>query len=128
MLNTKERHQVLRNLQYSYAFNLCPTQVDSDTWTLRPGAGSKRRAWVCYSYYGLFLAHICYKILALVYSLLVLRANIPLHQMLIHAILAAVSLEIAFFYQVLHLKYAHENATFVRMTLTGDLAGGKLRH
>ena len=123
MLNLKERHKVLVFLRRSYRLILCPTQVDTQTWKLRPGMHSRRMAWIGYMNYGLYLAHALYKVLALVYSSLVLT-GVPLYQLLIHAMLAAAGVMCAYFYQVMHLRSAHENASFVRMTLTGDLVGG----
>ena len=126
MLNLKERRQVLAFLRYSYCFNLCPTRVDTQTWKLRRGIGTKKTAWICYISYGSFLAHVSYKLLALAYSLFVLP-SVPLHQILIHAVIAVVGVMNSFFYYAIHFNHADVNASFVRMTLTGDLTGGEYK-
>ena len=123
MLTVKERHEILLSLQHCHQLSLYPTQVCTLHWKLQPGADKRWKAWIFHLNYGLLVAHVLYKNLTLVYTLLVL-SHIPLHQILIHAVLAAFGVMNSFFYYVLHYQYAHDNAAFVRMTLTGDLARG----
>ena len=124
MLNFKERHRILLSLHYSHQLSLYPARIDTKTWKLHARSVSKWKARLCRLNYGSFLAHVLYKSLALVYSLLVLT-GIPLHQILIHAVFVVFGLMIGYFHLVLHFQNGQENALFVRMTLTGDLAGGK---
>ena len=122
MLNFEEREKILHFLRYCYRLNLCPTEVDTQAWKLRPGMRTRRKAFICSASYGFFLLHVLYKVLSLVHSVLILT-GIPLPQILIHAMIAVVGLMAAFFHWVIHLKFAHVNTSFVRITLTGSLTG-----
>ena len=116
---------MLKCLHYCSIVNLLPVQVDAQAWDLRPGADTRVKLWVSYVSYGLFLCHALYKNLLLAYTLIFLRSEIPLHQLLIHADLAAFSLMICFYYYVIHLACPGLNASLMRMTLTANVVGGE---
>ena len=120
MLTLDERAQVVKVLHYFCSFHLFPVRVDTERWELCPGAGALWRTLACSISYGLFVANTSYKVGSLLYVLF-LTEGTPLHQIMIHGILAVGFLMIAFWYYVLFIKHADVNAQFVRTTLTCEI-------
>ena len=98
-------------------------QVDVEGWKVRADTTTKLRSWASKAWYVSFVAHSFYKIVNFVYTLLFFH-GIPLHQMVIHGVLASASAGFGFWYYILYVKYANENAALIRMTLTGTITGG----
>lgn len=91
---------------------------------VRPQRGKNWKFWICKVSYAIFTVHALYKLFRLVNIFLFLR-GIPLHQTIIHAVLAADGVTFVFWHYWLYFKHADLNAAYVRMTLAGSISGGK---
>ena len=98
--------------------------MDPQRSEIRPGYKSKRKAWACKLAYAVFIAHAFYKSLGLLYVLLFLN-DVPLHQVLIHGILAAASCIWVFWQYDLYWKNADLSTAFWKVSMTGNVAGGE---
>ena len=125
MLSLKERQAVLKWFRRFCTVDLFPVQVDIKGWKVQPGCSTRARSWASKASYALYLAHSLYKVLSLVYTLLFLR-GVPLHQMIIHGVMASAAVNYGLWYFILYVKYVDENAAVLRMTLTGAITGGIL--
>ena len=124
MLAVKERQKILIFLRYFSAINLFPIQVDVKGWSILPGYGKAPKAWACKICCAIFAGHAMYKALSSIHVFLFSPAGIPLHQMVIHGEIAAVSGTFIHWYYVIYVECADEFATFLKMTLTGNTGGG----
>ena len=124
MLSLKERAQVLRICHYLYSFNFVPVQVDIKTWELHAGTEATWKSLVCLISYGLIIVNSFYKAASLLYVLFFSHET-PLHQIMVHAVLAMVSVLVSGWYYDLYIRNVHTHATFLTMTLTGSISGGK---
>ena len=116
MLNLKERFRVLVFFRYCCIVNLFPVQVDLESWQIIPGTDTKWKRWASQASYGLFIAHSLYISLRLVYATLVLH-DIPLHQMVIHAVYAGAAVYVLWWY-ILYYEHVEVNAGIRKLTLT----------
>lgn len=126
MLSLQERHQVLLFLRHICRAKLLPAEVNSQGWELHPRFHTAvRSAWISKLFYALFVAQALYKNLSLVYVLL-FAPGVPLHQIIIHAVLAAACGTFAYWYYVLYIEQADMHAGLVQMTLTGNIGKSKI--
>ena len=123
MLTKKERHGVLKDFKRACDTCLFPTEVHPESWEVRPRRDKECKMWICKLSYALFIAHALYKMFRLAHTILFLR-DVPLHQVIIHAVLAVAGIMYIFWYYWLHYKYANVNSAYVRITLTGNATGG----
>ena len=126
MLTLQERHEVLKWYRHFSIINLFPMRVDFSGWNVWPGTTTKLRSWASKAWYAFYVAHALYKTLSLLCILLFVR-GIPLHQMIIHGVLAGGTAVFGFWYYILYVKYPDVNAALIRMTLTGTITGGSTR-
>ena len=124
MLTEKERHRVIVFLRYFSNVNFFPIQVDPQGWEIRSGCESKWKAWACKLAYAAFIIHVVHKSLSLVYVLLFLN-DVPLHQILIHVIIAASSAFFVFWQYDLYWKNADVSTAFWKVSLTGKIVRGE---
>ena len=127
MLTLKERHEVLKWYRHFSTINVFPMQVEVNGWKVWPGTTTKLRSWVSKAWYVLYVAHSLCKVLSLLCTLLFVR-GIPLHQMIIHGVMAGATAVYGFWYYILYVKYPDVNAALIRMTLAGTIAGGSKRN
>ena len=119
MLNTAERFEVLRMIRFWCKVGLFPIKVNLATWELLP----VRAKWRCHFWFFLLALHALYKLVGLAYWL---KVGIPLHQAVVHAVLAIAAPVYSYWYYVLYIKYPHLFGVYLNMTLTGN-KGGKLK-
>ena len=124
MLNLKEKREVFKWFRRFSTVDIFPEQVDVQAWKVWPSNSTKLRSWASKAWYSLFVVHSLFKVLGLLHALLFLR-GVPLHQVIIHGVLASTAMDYVLWYYVLYIKYADENAALIRMTLTGIIGGGK---
>ena len=124
MLTAKERHQILILLGHFSRVNLFPIQVDAQSWEIGAGCKSKLKSWACGVAYALFIAHSLYKTVGLLYVFLFLR-GIPLHQNIIHGVMAGGSVTFMLWQYFLYWKNAGVTALFVKISLSGVASNGK---
>ena len=124
MLSLKERHKVLGFLRYCSICCPLPITVDLESGDVRDGSGSKWKAWVSTGSYVLFLSHVLYKVLSLLYTLLYF-ADTPQHQKMVHFIVVSPSVLMAYWYYLLFIKYSNVNAGFMKITLDESMMRGK---
>ena len=74
----------------------------------------------CSISYGLFVVNTGYKVGSLLYVLLSLRET-PLHQIMIHGIVAVTFVVMAFWYYVIFVKHADVHSKVFGITLTGNV-------
>ena len=125
MLNSKERHRVLLFLRHCSILCLFPIEVDVRTWKVRHRADTTWKTWACKGSYVLFIAHSSYKATSLLHTLL-FGYNVPLHQVLLHGVVASAAVMLAYWYYVLYIQCADVNAELVRTTLQDKIVGGKM--
>ena len=75
--------------------------------------------------FGVFGVHCLYKILGLLYAFAFAQDVVPLHQMIIHMILAGLAAMLLYYYYVLYIRYPGSFAAFARMTLSATTTGSK---
>ena len=97
------------------------TRVESSS-----GTGKMWKDWLSQCLSVLYTLHVLYKIWTLLLVFLLGHAT-PLHQIILHALLAGCSMAQVFWHYHLFVKYVGDFATFVRITLTGNLNGGRKR-
>ena len=125
MLTLKERQEVLKWFRCFCTIGLLPMQVDVEGWKVR--ADTTTLSWASKAWYASFVAHSLYKILNFIYTLLFFH-GIPLHQMIIHGVLASAAADFSLWYYILYVKYPNENAALIRMTLTRTITAGITRN
>ena len=118
-----DRNRVLKDFQHMCSIYSFPLEVDPQAWSIRPTRDNKWKEWVCKVSYALYIAHVLYKIFRLINIFLFLRGT-PLHQIIIHAVLAVSGIMFAFWHHWLYYKHVDVNAAYMTMTLTGNAAGG----
>ena len=124
MLSVQERQRTLAFQRYLCTFKLLPGKVDVAESKWSPDPGNRLQSWLCQVSYLVFLLHSAYKILRLVHTMVFL-AGTPLHEMVLHGIVASSSAVFAFWYYVLYIKYPEAFAGFLGMTLTGNISRGR---
>ena len=124
MLSLKERHKVLGFLRYCSICCPLPITVDLESGSVRNGSGSKWKAWDSMGSYVLFLSHVLYKGLSLLYTLWYFP-DTPLHQKMIHFIVVSPAVMMAYWYYLLFIKYSDVNAGFTKITLDASVMRGK---
>ena len=127
MLTLKERQDVLKWFHGICTIDLLPMQVDILGWKVHAGTATKLRSWASKAWYASFAAHSLYNVLNFLYTLFFLR-GIPLHQMIIHGVVASAAPVYVLWYYILYIKYVDENALLIRMKLTGNITGGMTRN
>ena len=121
MLTLQERRQVLLFFRQFCRSKLLPADVDTEDWKLRQGFNTALRTkWISKLFYALFAAHALYKIASFILVLLSANAT-PLHQMMIHAVLATAYGMFVYWYYVLYIQHGEVFAEFLRMTLAGKI-------
>ena len=125
MLNSTERQHVLAWYRFFSKVGALPVQVNVDCWKIRPGLTSAWKKLASRVSLGIFLTHALYKILTLAHAFM-FGQDIPLYQLAIHIILAAISAMCSFWYYVLYIRYPDTFAAFARITLTAKVPGGEL--
>ena len=126
MLSLQERRQVLVFIGYSCKARLLPAQVSTQNWELRTHfhfAGQS--GWIAKVSYALFLFQALYKILSLVYILIFIR-GVPLHQIMIHTVLAIDYGTFSYWYYVLYIQHPDLYAQLLQITLTGNTGQSKV--
>ena len=121
MLNTKQRRRVLVFFRYCTNFCLLPVRVDVQSWNVRPGTYTKRRARACNGSYALLIAHASYKAISLLHALS-FCSNVPLHQLLFHGQVAWGGVIFSYWYFLQYVEHADLSAAFAEMTLAGNIA------
>ena len=101
-----------------------PLEVKLDTWEINPGVQQSWKKLACRVSAGIFFAHTLYKNLSLLCAL-VFAWHTPLHQMVIHIILAATSAMYSFWYYILYIRYPGTFATYATMTLRATVTESK---
>ena len=124
MLTLKERKRVLSFFHYCSIICVFPVRVQVQSWDIRSGKETKWQLWLCRGSYGLFIAHASYKFIRLIHAIF-FCPQVPLPQMMIHGDLAFGSLTAVYWYYLQYIDHADVNAGFVRMTLTGNIGGGR---
>ena len=119
MLNKGEKFEFLRLFRFWCKVGLLPVQVNLSTWEIRPHA-NKLTIWICHLWYYLFVLNSLYKAVALVYWL---KVGIPLHQAIVHGVLAAGFFVCIYSYYVMFIKYRRLFGVYLSMTLTGNEIG-----
>ena len=123
MLTLKERTQVLRVFRYFCSVNFVPVQVDIKSLELHAATATTWKALVYLISYGLIITNTVYKAMSLLYVLFFLRGT-PVHQIMVHAVVAMVSVMVTGWCYALYIKHFHVNVNFLNMTLTGNVSGG----
>ena len=104
-------------------WNCFPVQVDVAEWRVGPGTGKMWKDWMSQGWFAFFTLHALYKLWTLLLVLLSDHAT-PLYQIILHAVLVGCSMTDVFWYYLLFIKYGHDFATFVSITLAGNITGG----
>lgn len=123
MLNLQEREKVLESIIIACNLAPLPLQVNLGSRELEPA--SKRKKCICTVSYNLFVLHALYKACGLAYSIL-FESNVQLHQLVIHAIVALASILFALWYYMVYVSCPALFATFIKMTLVGNIGGERL--
>ena len=124
MLTLQERHQALLFFRKFCTSKLLPADVDVDGWELRQSFKTPLRTkWIAKLFYAAFSVQALYKIASLVLVLLSSNTT-PLHQIMIHAVLATAYGIFAYWYYVLYIQHGEVFAAFFQMTLTGKIGRG----
>ena len=116
MLNKAERFEVLRMIRFWCKIGFLPMEVNLSTWELLPHA-KKRTTWKCYFLFLLYAMNGLYKLIALVYWL---KVGVPIHEAVIHAVLAVVPTVYCYWYYFLYFKNPRLFGMYLKMTLTGN--------
>ena len=124
MLTSKERQNVLKFLLFVTTINPFPAQLNKETAEIRVDSSTKRKAWTCKVSYLLFILHSTYNNLTLMHAVWVLQ-NVPLYEIVVHAVFAFASLLYVYWYYILYIKQADVTAGFRSLTLTMALIEGK---
>ena len=124
MLTEGERHRILIALRYFSSVSVLPIQVDVQGREIRSGFKSRRKAWASKLAYAIFVAHALYKSLSLIYVLQFLPAT-PLHQILIHGIIAAGNSIFVLWQYDLYWKERDVSMAFWNVSLNGNVSGGE---
>ena len=125
MLSLKERSNVLEFLQFFCICNPLPVQVDTRICQVHSGAGTKLKAMVCKASYLLFIAHTIYNNVTLIHAIFVIR-NVPLYQVILHAVFAFASMLYVYWYYILYVSHADVTAEFRSLTLSMRVAAGMM--
>ena len=125
MLTARDRYSVLTSFRHVCNFNQFPMEVTPHIWDVRPGRDKKWKLWACKVSYALFVAHASYKFFRLLNIFFFLH-GVPLHQVIIHGVLAADGITFVFWHYSLYYTNADLNAVYVRMTLAGNISGGNV--
>ena len=126
MLTLGNRQRVLQIIRVCSNLNLFPTQVDLQTWTLVSASYTEKwKAIVSKLPYPLLVLGSIYKTLSLLYTLLFFLKDTRFYKLLIHAELAGSQWLVTFWYYILQIRYPAEYGQYVKMTLTGNISGGK---
>ena len=125
MLSPQECQQVLVFLGYFCKARLLPAEVCTEHWELSQRFHTAGRSGLIPKiFYALFAVHGLYKVLSLV-NVLLFATGIPLHEAMIHAVMAIDCVTFGYWYYVLYIKYAEVYAALLRMTLTRNLGQSK---
>ena len=125
MLIAVERHQILLFLRCFCKARFLPADVDVQRWELRQFFHTgDRRGWICKAFYALFALRALYKNLSLIHVLLS-PAPTPLHQIMVHAVLAAAYWTFVYWYYVLYIQQPDVYAALLHMTLTAKIGQSK---
>ena len=125
MLTVEERHRVLICISYIFSICLLPGRVKVQTWEFNPRCASKLKSRACKTSYFLFIAHALYKIGRLLSEYLFLNNIIPLHQVIIHLIVAAATALMVYWYYFLFVKYPDVCLGLMKMTFSGSFSQSK---
>ena len=124
MLTRADRYRILTSLRLVCNLNPFPLEVNLQSCNVISGRDRKWKVWLCKVTYALFIIHACYKVFRLAKVLLFLPTT-PLHQVIIHGVLAAAGVIVGFWHYWLYYKCADVMAAYARITLSGNIAGGK---
>ena len=94
-----------------------------EDWTACPGTGKIWKEWMSIGWFALVILHCLYKNLRLLHVLIFVSGT-PLHQIILHSVLAVDSMTVSVWYYIIYMEYADDFALFVRITLTGNVTGG----
>ena len=124
MLTLQERHEAVMFIRQFCTKKLLPADVDVDGWELRQRFKTPLRTkWNTKLFYAAFSVQGLYKIASLV--LVMLSSNTtPLHQIIIHAVLAMAYGIFVYSYYVLYIQHGEVFTAFFQMTLTGKIGRG----
>ena len=111
-------------LGYFCKAGLLPLQVNVDSWEIRPEAKSLWKKWTCHVSFGVLLLNTLYKNGSLVYEF-VFAQDTPLHQTVIHMVLAGASAMMSFSYYIQHVRFPGTFVKFAGMTLKANVTGSK---
>ena len=124
MLTAVDRYRILADFRLVCNVNWLPTDVNPESWDVRPERDQKWKLGLCKASFALFILHAMYKMFRLLNIVLFSASGIPLHQIIIHSILVADGVLFTAWHYWLHYKHADVHAAFVRITLTGRITGG----
>ena len=124
MLNQAERYQVLRFLMHFCTVGLLPLEVDVKSWKIRPCAQPRWKRLLFRLSFASYCLHGMYQVLSLLHVWMFSR-DTPTYQIMIHMIIASVTVVYSFVYYLFYVKYPEINAALFRMALTGSIVGRK---
>ena len=128
MLTLQERRQSLLFLHYLCNAKLLPAEVNIQQLELHQVFHTAGRAgWISKVFYALFAANALYKNLSLVY-LLLFTTGTPLHQIMIHAVLAVCCGIFVYWYFILYIQHPFVHARILHMTMTGNIGKSKINY
>ena len=123
MLSLQERYGVLKFFRFFCIWSLFPVQVDPKTRKISTATYSKRKAGICKASFVLYVLHSLYTILMLIYAIFD-SERIPLHQIIIHGVLATASANYGYCYYVQYIRHADVTVGFRNLTLALTMAQG----
>ena len=127
MLSFKERKRILQLLSFFTTVTPLPIEVNARAAKATPGAESKWKAWACKIAHSLFLLNSLYKNFMLIYSVFILR-DVPLYQIMIHAILASACAIFSYWYYVECIEHADVTAGFRNLTVNMKVVASALEN
>ena len=118
MLNKGERFKVLKFFRVCSIVGQLPVEVDLTNWQIRAPPIKKR----CVSaiLYSFLLLHTLYKAGTLVHAYFCVP-DAQLHQLLIHAVVAAATTLYSYWYYVAYIQDPALFAAYFKMTLLGNI-------
>ena len=120
MLNKKERHEVLRWFRISCKVGYHPIEVNLANGQLEMPSARKQK--VCLVFYIIFVLHVLHKIVSLAYAFFI-ATNVPLHQLVLHAVYASALAVFAFWDYVSYRWDPSLFAAYAKITIEGTVGG-----
>ena len=121
MLNKAERFKILKFIGNCCNIGYLPAVVNLSSWHLQHST-TGRRKWPSLTFFGISVLHCLYKI-AMLIGVYFTQKQTPLHELIIHAMVALGPPFVFFWYYLLFIKYPGAFSCFFHLTLTGNIGG-----